>query len=235
MIGIAGGCGGVGASTLAAALACSAAARAVPTAVVDADPLGGGLDLLFGAEDIPGARWSQIGLLAGATGPPALQDRLPRAAGVWLVSFSRDGAVQPEAADLAAVLTALGAWCQLVVVDLGRPAMATGQSLLPFVDLVLLVTRARLRAVAASRAALASLGPSPRGLVVRDADRWGINAAEVSRALDIELVGTLRSERWLELAAERGLAPVPSGDGAMARLCAALLTAARAGAQDRAD
>ena len=50
LVAVLGGSGGVGASTCAAGLAVVAAQQELRTALVDTDPLGGGLDLLLGAE-----------------------------------------------------------------------------------------------------------------------------------------------------------------------------------------
>jgi hypothetical protein len=52
--GIVPGCGGAGATVLAAALALEAQRAGLPTVLVDADPLGGGTDLVLGAEAAPG-------------------------------------------------------------------------------------------------------------------------------------------------------------------------------------
>src|SRR4051812_31742331 len=55
-VALVGGRGGAGTSTLACALA-HRASRASPTLLVDTDPVGGGLDLVLGAEGHPGLRW----------------------------------------------------------------------------------------------------------------------------------------------------------------------------------
>jgi secretion/DNA translocation related CpaE-like protein len=55
VVGVVGGAGGAGATTLACALAQSHATRA-PTLLVDTDPLGPGLDRLLGVEDCAGVR-----------------------------------------------------------------------------------------------------------------------------------------------------------------------------------
>ena len=47
---VVGGCGGAGASVFACALALAAAGRGLRVLLVDGDPLGGGIDLVFGEE-----------------------------------------------------------------------------------------------------------------------------------------------------------------------------------------
>ena len=69
-------CGGAGASTVATALALTAAPSAV---LVDADTWGAGLDLLLGAERV-GLRWPELTGLRGRVGGDALR-RAPRSTG----------------------------------------------------------------------------------------------------------------------------------------------------------
>jgi secretion/DNA translocation related CpaE-like protein len=68
VIAVVGGCGGAGASTSAAALAFVGAQRGLRTILVDADPIGGGIDLLVGAERVPGWRWPRLGTARGHLG-----------------------------------------------------------------------------------------------------------------------------------------------------------------------
>ena len=72
------GRGGAGGSTLAAALALAGVRRGLRSTLVDLDPAGGGIDLLFGLETEPGPRWSELaqwrdGRLSGRS----LRDALP--------------------------------------------------------------------------------------------------------------------------------------------------------------
>ncbi|MEU6650489.1 septum site-determining protein Ssd [Streptomyces sp. NPDC046900] len=59
-VGVIGGRGGAGASTLACALAVTSAREGRHTLLVDADPLGGGLDVLLGGETTAGLRWAGV-------------------------------------------------------------------------------------------------------------------------------------------------------------------------------
>jgi len=65
VIGVTGGCGGLGASRFAATLAVAAAQRVDRCLLADLDPVAGGIDVLLGAEATPGARWSQLRLAGG--------------------------------------------------------------------------------------------------------------------------------------------------------------------------
>src|SRR5690606_31593583 len=59
-VGVIGGRGGAGASTLACALALAAARRGERTMLIDGDPLGGGLEVLLGGERLDGLRWPAL-------------------------------------------------------------------------------------------------------------------------------------------------------------------------------
>src|SRR5699024_7465937 len=72
-VGVVAGCGGAGASVLACALARRAGADH-STVLVDADPLGGGLDLVLGAEQVPGPRWTDLSASRGQLRPSTLAD-----------------------------------------------------------------------------------------------------------------------------------------------------------------
>lgn len=65
---VVGGRGGAGASVLATALAVTASRAGARTLLVDADPLGGGLDLLLGHEEVAGLRWPDLADAAGRGG-----------------------------------------------------------------------------------------------------------------------------------------------------------------------
>ncbi len=117
-----GGSGGLGASTLAAAVAQRAARRRAGRVVLlDADPVAGVADHAVVLEHVAGLRWGELGALAAVDGEvdgPALLDRLP--AGGGLSVLAGYGGPIP-ARTVAAVVTALMSTCDLLVVD-GRGA-----------------------------------------------------------------------------------------------------------------
>lgn len=86
-VAVLGGRGGAGASTLACALAVTAARRGLRTVLVDGDPLGGGLDILLGGETAAGLRWPDLMRLTGPgqrcrAGPGAARAQAARHAGL---------------------------------------------------------------------------------------------------------------------------------------------------------
>ena len=92
ILAVIGGRGGAGASILAGGLAVTAVRAGHRTLLVDADPLGGGLDLLLGWEDVDGLRWPALAGADGRVDPPALLRALPHRGDLVLLSFDRERA-----------------------------------------------------------------------------------------------------------------------------------------------
>ncbi|MFM6850796.1 MAG: hypothetical protein ACKOVB_17015 [Terrabacter sp.] len=78
--------GGLGSSTLAAAVAVRAAAASRSSVLVDLDPWGGPKDVLLGLEQEPGWRWPELAEVAGIVDGQGLADELPMACGVAVLT-----------------------------------------------------------------------------------------------------------------------------------------------------
>lgn len=223
-VGVLGGRGGAGASTLACALARTAAATSA-VLLVDADPLGGGLDLVMGAEDLPGLRWPDLAGARGRASPHELRSALPRADGVTLLSWHRGEPVDLPAAAMDLVLGAGRRGHDLVVVDLPRGEDAAATAALAAADTVLLVVPAEIRSVAAARQVVRRLDGrvSDLRVVVRGPSPARLSDRLVAAELGLPLSGWLPPEPGLARAQERGEPPARSGRGPLARLCDRLL------------
>jgi secretion/DNA translocation related CpaE-like protein len=120
---VVGGRGGAGASVLAAAVALAALRSGSGALLVDGDPLGGGLDLVLGAEADAGLRWPELRIQGGRVPASALRSALPgRSVGavrLAVVSCDRDGP-GPEPDAMAAVVEAGRRSGDTVVCDLPR-------------------------------------------------------------------------------------------------------------------
>lgn len=213
VLGVVGGRGGAGASVLAAAVAVAAVRDGRRALLVDCDPLGGGLDLVLGAEDLEGLRWPGVGVGGGRVPADALHAALPAPAvsgSGELALLSCDRAADgPGATAVAAVIDAGRRAGETVVCDLPRHPTDAAAAALATADLVVLVVPADVRSCAAAArvvAALAGHGAVPR-LVVRGPAPGGIDASEVARALGLPLLTTMRPEPGLARALERGTAP----------------------------
>ncbi len=88
--------GGVGASTLAAAVAVRAAAAERTTCAVDLDLLAGRAEVAFGAEREGGWRWDRLDRVEGVVDGRELASRLPSSQGVAVLSHGA-GAVGGDA------------------------------------------------------------------------------------------------------------------------------------------
>jgi secretion/DNA translocation related CpaE-like protein len=225
MVAVLGGRGGAGATVLACGLAVTAVRMGRRALIVDGDPFGGGLDLVFGWEGVGGLRWSDLTHMAGAVGVPALADALPGEGALAVLSSDReDGPALPLDAMLAALAAGRRGW-DLTVVDLSRRFDDAALAALSVTDHTLLVVPAELRAcAAAARVATEALRHTgSMSLVVRKPAPGRLSAREISRALNLPLVGTLRSEPAIPRGLERGEPPASSGTGPLAELCTRLV------------
>ena len=194
------GSGGVGASTFAAALAIRTAARDLRTALVELDPLGGGIDLIFGAEREPGWRWPD---LASATGHVKSLDQLPNVLGVDLLStHPSDEQLSglPAQRAVSAVLDSLSRSHQVLILDGGDAIdQPNGQ--------IVLVVAASVRATLAARSRVRTQGLFGARLVVREAPGWRLDPDQVSEAVGLGCIGVLKHDKGLPSAMESGDPP----------------------------
>jgi len=203
-----GGSGGVGTSTLAAGLAWSAARRGLATLLVDLDPLGGGLDLLVGVEQLDGWRWPRLRSASGHLGD--LRGQLPHLEGMDVLAIGRDDESEAGVTAVAAVLSSAGGTHPLVVVDLGRELGVGAREAIRLSDVTLLVTGTDVRSVAAARSTAGLVRPLARDLrlVVRTgAGGAGVSPTVAGEAVEAPVLGVVPQDPRLRLAAEHGDPP----------------------------
>ncbi|SDS52913.1 helicase/secretion neighborhood CpaE-like protein [Microlunatus soli] len=223
-VSVVGASGGVGASSLAAGLAVVAAGQGLPAMLVDLDPMSGGLDLLVGAEGVPGWRWPRLVAAQGHLGD--LSGHLPRLAGLDLLSAAReDVVVIPTVDAVRAVLQSAARTHRLTVVDLPRALDPGGREVLRRADLALVVVAADVRGIAAAQQFVPALREAAIDveLVVRRPRSGGVEARLVADALELPLAGVLREDAALRQGAERGDPPGRASRGPLAKLSRRLL------------
>jgi secretion/DNA translocation related CpaE-like protein len=215
VLAVVGGRGGAGASVLAAAVAVTAVRDGSRVLLVDCDPLGGGLDLVLGAEELGGLRWPDIGVGGGRVPATALHAALPtpavaRRGGGELGVLSCDRSTHaPSPAAVRSVVEAGRRAGETVVCDLPRYPTEAAVAALSSADLTVLVVPAEVRSCAAAArvaAVLAEYG-GPVRLIVRGPAPGGVEASEIARALGLPLLAAMRPEAGLARALERGDAP----------------------------
>lgn len=222
VVAVVGGSGGIGASTLAATLAGRAARRGRTSALVDVDPLGGGIDLLLGAERIAGWRWPRLSGAEGFLGD--LRPHLPVVEGVALLSMARGPALDVAREPLAAVLGSLQRTFDLVVTDCGRGQGVAARDCLRSASRVLLVVGSSLRSVAAARQVVDALELVHAEIVVRRQPGGTVPDDIVADAVGLAILAAVPEEPALRSAAEAGDQPgLRGGRRGYARACERLL------------
>jgi secretion/DNA translocation related CpaE-like protein len=224
-IAVVGGRGGAGASTLAAALAVTGMRGGRRAMLIDADPYGGGVDLIFGGEHAAGLRWPDVATANGRIGGKELREALPRMGELAVLSWDRGDPLELRAEAMSSVLSAAARECDLVVVDLPRRFDDATHVVLANADVTLLVVPAEIRAAAAAAriAGQVTRVSDDVRLVVRGPAPGGLDAADIGAALGLPLAGRLKAEPDLAAALERGEVPAGRGRGPLAEFCRRLL------------
>ncbi|SDG42237.1 helicase/secretion neighborhood CpaE-like protein [Sinosporangium album] len=217
-----GGRGGAGASVLAASLAVSASRKRLRTLLVDADPLGGGIDALMGQESAEGARWSDLVAREGRISFTALHAALPSFGELAVLAFHRGHAAQIPAEAMRSVLHAGQRGFDLVVIDLPRHLDLAAAEALARAGTTLLVVTADVRGVLAGAQVLACLQQHTRD--VRAVVREGVlDKTVVCDSLGIPHAGVLPDQPRLAMALNRGSPPPLGTRTPLGRLCVSFL------------
>lgn len=222
-VGVIGGRGGAGASTLACALALAAARAGRRTLLVDGDPLGGGLDVLLGGERAEGRRWPDFAASKGRVAGGALEESLPSVRGLRVLSWDRGDSVAVPPAAMRSVLAAARRRGGVVVVDLPRRVDGAVAEALAQLDLGLLLVPGELRAVAAAHRVASTVGMVLRDLraVVRGPYAPGLDERWIADALRLPLAGELPYDPGLSAARDGDPPPGSDARGGLGRFCTA--------------
>jgi hypothetical protein len=176
VIGVTGGCGGLGASRFAAVLATAAAQRADRCVLADLDPAAGGLDVLLGAEATPGVRWSQLRLAGGVLDGEVLLGGLAGWGRTSLLACDRFGLPSPS--QVGEVIDAARSVAP-VILDLARYPSPPRDAALAACALVVVLCAGDLAAITAARTTISGLGEAPVALIARGARSSARRTAEL--------------------------------------------------------
>lgn len=208
VLAVIGGRGGAGASVLAAGVAISACRAGGSALLVDCDGLGGGLDLVLGAELKGGLRWPDLTLNAGRVSMSALAEALPDPhyddGRLVVLSCDRSGP-GPTSEGIASVIDAGARVGRTVVCDLPRDLGEAGLRVIDRADLVVVVLPAEVRASAAAKRVAEQLRDRARrvGVVVRGPAPDALPAGAVAEAVGLPVVAVMRAEPKLGRALDR--------------------------------
>lgn len=190
------GRGGAGASTLSVLLARAFGGESL---LVDADALGGGLDVRLDAESLPGPRWSDLEDTRGRLSPGPLLQALPRVDGVSVLSAA---SIDPRPISVESLLSVVDAGARgapLTVIDCARTLDGIMPAACARSDLVIVCVPADLYGVVASRSIVSMIRRvSSRVVGVLRADRTSdLRAEDIGDAMGIPLLPSLPTDRSL--------------------------------------
>src|SRR3954449_354862 len=220
-IGVVGGSGGSGATTFACALA-QIAGRAGPSVVIDADPLGPGVDRVLGLDLVDGVRWDALGHTTGRLSARALRESLPSHQQVAALTWQAGAHPRPlQAFAVREALSAARRGHDTVVVDLPRGPDPLVDEVVSRCDRVLVTVHATVAGVAAAvRTCGRFPDPGSLGLVVRGST---VDAAAVGRLVGAPVMVQMPDQRGLAESIDLGLGPVRSRRGPIGRAAASAL------------
>lgn len=220
VVGVMGGSGGAGATTFACALG-QLAARRGGAVVIDADPLGPGVDRVLGLEDRDGVRWDGLCQTTGRLSARAFREALPRREGLGALTWRAGPPGTLQAFAVREVLSAARRGHDFVIVDLPRSGDALVTEVADRCDRLLVVVLPTVAGVAAAvRLCARHPDASSIRLVLRGS---GIDAGAVERATRVPVLTQMPDQRHLSEAIDLGLGPVRSRRGALGRAAAEVL------------
>ncbi|GAB7003512.1 septum site determining protein [Nocardioides sp. AN3] len=221
-VGVMAGSGGAGATTFACALA-QLSSRAGPTVVLDADPLGPGVDRVLGFEDRPGVGWDELSRTAGRLSARSLREGLPRDGDLAVLTWGSGDHPRPlQISSVREVLSAARRGHDTVVVDLPRAADGVTDELVSRCDRVLLVVAASLTGIASASRLVTRFGDRSRlRVVVRGV---GAEPEAVAHAVGLPLIAAMADQRGLAESIDLGLGPLRSRRGPLGRAARAVLS-----------
>ncbi len=225
VIGVVGGSGGAGATTLACAIG-QVAARSGEAVVIDCDPLGPGVDRVLGLETQEGFRWDALCQTTGRLSARSLREALPRRGPLGVLSWYAGASGSLQAFAVREALSAARRGHDVVVVDLPRTTDALVDEVASRCDLLLVVVVPTVAGVA-SATRLCARFHDHRGLrlVVRGD---GLEPREIGRVTGVGVVTAMPDQRRLAEAIDLGLGPVRSPRGPLGRASLEVLAQARA-------
>ncbi len=209
-VAVSAGSGGAGASTLASALALTSASVGLRTLLIDADPLGGGIELAVGCEDRSGLRWPEVAATEGRVSAAAFRAALPSVGSLAVLSYDRTGSSATDPRVMQEMLGAAQRGSELVVVDMPRRLDEAATEAALCTDVFLLVATSEVRGVACAQRVLALLRElcADIRVLVRELPGSDLSPQSVAETLQLPLACAIPTRRAVARSVNDGLGPL---------------------------
>jgi len=196
--------GGAGATTVALALARTAAQSGKSVTLVDLDFASVGLDIAAGCEQSLGLNWSTLKTQAAQADGEAIIAELPEAEGVRLLT--NDSLTTEIDAELQTrVIEQLSLNCDLVVIDAGRWEPKSAVNAISISETYLVIPNT-IRACAIAREIVGIEASQSQKLIVREVPGSGLNPVMVAQTIDRPLAAVVPTDPRICELSEQGLA-----------------------------
>ncbi|WP_235734574.1 septum site-determining protein Ssd [Nocardioides alcanivorans] len=218
-IGVIGGSGGAGATTLACALGLVAAKQG-SAALLDLDVRGPGLDVVLGTEGATGLQWTTLGQTTGRLGARSFREALPSRDGLGVVTWAPGPRRPLQPFAVREALAAATRGHDTVVLDLPRQGDELTEELLARCAHVVVVVRGDMPGLSsASRMVRHLTASGPVSCVLRG----GGDVGDVERVLAVPLLGRIPEPRGLVEDIDLGHGPLRSRRSTLARAARTVL------------
>ena len=200
------GCGGAGATTVASALAFHSNVLVETVSLVDCDLSNAGIDIVVGAERIPGMRWEDFVSLTNSISATDVVRGLPSKDGISILSSG----AEPNSISIEEVKTVVSQLLtvnDLVILDLPRSEGLVRESeLIASADVVLVVVPSTVRGCASADRIIANVTENNEKveLIVRTLPGSGLTPIEVAHSLNTPLAGSVNTDTRILEQIEQG-------------------------------
>ena len=205
-IGFLGSSGGLGTSLLASLIAITFAQSHEKVLLAELNPVSGGLDVLWGIEDVKGMRWSHLSNELSQFLVQDVMRSIPAVNGVSLLSSDLAGIPSEKSAtDLVA---ALKMEVDVQVIDLPDPQAPCFNELLNICDDLVLLVGSSIKSISAANQLINQFPKFGNAkLIVRNLPGTNLTDLNIARTLNLQLVGQIPNEIKLVEHLEQGLSP----------------------------
>lgn len=212
VIGVVGSSGGLGSSLIASILAIESAKQKQPTLLIETDRFSGGLDVLWGIEEVSGTRWPDLKVNGELTSNDLIQS-FPNSNNVSILSTDSGDPRLPD--NFVDLISDLSEQAECTVIDLLDPIDPNFLELINLCTEVIVVVGGTIRSTNAANQLIGLISPKPiSGIVVRKIPGSGLDALSIAKTLDCQLLAQINTDPKITEHIEQGLnlALLPSGN-----------------------